>query len=227
MTYDKYYQEFSNEVHSALASYLFWKMLQNKSADEPDLLDALNRTPLSWIFIRHSLQVSLFMTLGRIFDTDDDSFSIDDLLKCCIEDTSIFDKNSLRTRKQEAQRGTTSDWLDEYIANASEPVAQDFKKLRGEVTKHRRIYVRKYQPIRHKIFAHRDKEFLGKNDDLWKETNIGEIEDIIWFLNDLKNALFQTYENGRALKIVQGEPDVNFYEDDFSHLLHQILEKQN
>ena len=82
-------------------------------------------------------------------------------------------------------------------------------------------------PNRETIIRYLLRQARGKNDDLWKETNIGEIEDIIWFLNDLKNALFQTYENGRALKIVQGEPDVNFYEDDFSHLLDQILEKQN
>ena len=99
MNYATYYQEFCNEVHKALASYLFWRMLQRRAYDDPQLLSALNRMPLSWIIIRHALQVTLFMTLGRIFDTDGDALSADAVLKCCIEEVGVFSKGSLRARQ--------------------------------------------------------------------------------------------------------------------------------
>jgi len=97
--YDRYYQEFSNEVHKVFSCYLFWKMLNNRIVEDKKLLSALNRTPLSWIVTRYSLNVSLFITLGRIFDIDNDAFSVDDLLKCCIAEIGSFSLASLWERK--------------------------------------------------------------------------------------------------------------------------------
>jgi len=195
--YDKYYQEYCNEVHLTLGTYLFWKMIQNRAASEPELLSGLNESPTSWILIRHSLQVTMFLTLGRIFDTDGDAFSADDLLKCCINEIDIFSKGKLRERKLKGKNGNIPDWIDEYIGNSYLPVEDDFQRLRGELTKRRKVFQKVYRPIRHKIFAHKDKKFIGKTDELWSETNIGELEEIVWFLNDLKRTLFETYENGR------------------------------
>lgn len=47
--YDRYYQEFCNEVHKIFSCYLFWRMLNNRIAEDKKLLSALNRTPLSWM----------------------------------------------------------------------------------------------------------------------------------------------------------------------------------
>ena len=217
--YDKYYQEYSNEVHKTLGTYLFWKMIQNRAASDSDLLSGLNKTPLSWIMTRHALQVTLFMTLGRIFDIDNDAFSIDDLLKCCIKEIEIFNKENLKNRKMKGQNGKEPDWLEEYIDNAYEPTDIDFQKLRTKVKKHRKVFEEFYQPIRHKLFAHNDKKFMGKADHLWAETNIGQLEEIIWFLHDLKQTLFDTYENGRIPVLQSHKPDTDFYESDYSSLL--------
>ncbi len=177
--YDRYYQEYCNEVHKILSCYIFWKMLQDRPTAEKDLLKALNRTPLSWILIRHSLQVTLFITLGRIFDLDSDAFSVDDLLKCCIENIDIFSLENLRERKLEGQIGREPEWLQEYIQKAYCPNEGDFQQLRGETTKHRKVFEAIYKPIRHKLIAHTDKEYMNKADKLWAETNIGELENII------------------------------------------------
>lgn len=220
--YDRYYQEYSNEVHKILGCYIFWKMLHDRPASEKGLLKALNTTPLSWILIRHSLQVSLFITLGRIFDLDNDAFSVDDLLKHCLENIDIFSLENLRERKLEGQKGKEPEWLREYIQNAYFPVEGDFQRLRGETTKHRKVFERIYKPIRHKIIAHTDKEYMDKADELWAETNIGELEEIIWFLHDLKETLFQTYQNGEKPEIMGRVPDVAYYEKDFGELLNII-----
>ncbi|MCG3111689.1 MAG: hypothetical protein MCM46_07665 [Candidatus Manganitrophus sp. SB1] len=220
--YEKYYQEYCNEVHKTLGSYLFWKMIHNRAASEPELLSALNNTPTSWIIIQHALQVTLFMTLGRIFDGDDDAFSVDDLLTCCIEEIDTFSKESLSNRKIKDQSGNKPAWLEGYIADAYVPTPTDFQKLRGELTKHRKVFKQIYQPIRHKLFAHKDKEFIGKADQLWAETNIDQLEGIIWFLHDLKQTLFDTYVNGRAPLLQNSKPDVDFYESDYASLLDMV-----
>lgn len=219
--YDKYYQIFCDELHKALGCYLFWRMLQKKAYEEPDLLLALNRTPLSWILTRHALQVTLFMTLGRLFDNDSDAFSADDLLRCCIEEIDAFGKDQLRIRKLQVLRGNKPDWLEKYVQDAYEPTSEDFHRLRGELSKHRRVFEQNYRPIRHKLFAHLGKDYIGKNDELWEQTNIGELETILWFLHDLKETLFDAYHNGKKPVLSGRKPDVAFYEDDFAELLDQ------
>jgi hypothetical protein len=226
MKYDTYYQEFCNEVHKALGSFLFWRMIQNRAYNEKELLDALNRTPLSWIMTRHALQVTLFMTLGRIFDTDGDAFSVDDLLKCCVDEIDIFSKDNLEDRKIAAQNGNKPDWLDEYIADADDIQAQDFQNLRGELSKYRKIFEKNYRPIRHKLFAHNEKEQMGRRDELWQQTNIEELKKILWFLHDLKETLFDAYQNGRSPVLKMRAPDVTFYESDFARLLDQTRNSQ-
>jgi hypothetical protein len=197
-------------------------MIQNRTASEEELLNALNRTPLSWIFTRHSLQVTLFITLGRVFDVDNDAFSVDDLLKCCIEEIDIFEPENLRTRKIADIKGSEPEWLPEYIAKAYKPTAEDFNRLRGEVAKRRRVFEEVYRPIRHKLIAHNDKEYMDKADELWAETNIQELEEIIWFLHDLKETMFNTFHNGSKPDLIGREPDIDFYERDFRELLDTV-----
>jgi len=220
--YERYYQVFCNELHTILGSYTFWRMIQNRLATEPELLHALNATPLSWTITRYALQVTLFITLGRVFDPDTAAFSADVLLKTCIREIEIFNKDNLRKRKLDAANTSEPDWLDDYIRNAYEPTESDFQCLRGELTKQRKVFDSVYRPVRHKLIAHRDKEYLGKGDDLWKATNVGELEAILWFLHDLKETLSDAYLNGRQ-PILQGrKPDVGLYERNHKRLLDNI-----
>ena len=94
--YVEYHDHFSNEVYQATACYVIWKNLQNQPAEDDALLMSLNQNALSWVFIRHSMMMSLIMALGRIFDTDGDSVSVDDLIKSCIVDIHQFSKSKLR-----------------------------------------------------------------------------------------------------------------------------------
>ncbi|MFA6190782.1 MAG: hypothetical protein WC665_00385 [Sulfurimonas sp.] len=220
--YNRYYQEFCNEVHKILSCYLFWKILNNRTAKDEKLLSALNETPLSWIVMKHSINVTLFITLGRVFDKDNDSFSVDDLLKCCIKEIDSFSKESLRNRKMEGENGVEPEWLIDYIEKSYTPSVEDFQKLKSEVAKYRKIFEKVYLPIRHKLIAHNDKKYMDKADELWAETNIDELEKIIWFLNDLKETLFDSYHNGKKPLLIKRDPSLDFYERDFGKLLDSI-----
>lgn len=222
LKYGVYYQEFSNEVHKALGCYLMWETFRRRLSEDNELLIALNRTPLSWILTRHALQVTLFMTLGRIFDINSDALSVDDLLKACIDEVAIFSKDSLRERRIRESGGKIPEYLDKYIQESDVIEAKHFHALRAQVKARRRIFEKNYRPIRHKLFAHSDKSVLGNADELWKNTSVKEIEGLIWFLNDMKEAIFNAYNNGRTPILTGRQPDCAFYERDFNGLLDRV-----
>jgi hypothetical protein len=197
-------------------------MIHDRLATEPELLAALNTTPTSWIIARRALLEMLFITLGRIFDANTDAFSADVLLKTCISNIEIFNKDNLRKRKLDAANNKDPAWLDDYIQNSYEPIEKDFQYLRGELAKQKKVFERVYRPIRHKLIAHKDKDYLDKSDELWKETNIDELEGILWFLHDLKKTLSDAYLNGKR-PILQGKkPDLGFYNRSHMRLLDNI-----
>lgn len=218
--YVNYHEHFSNEVYQATAFYVIWKNLQNKPAQDEKLLYALNVNALSWNFIRHSMMVSLIMTLGRIFDTDGDSVSIDDLLKSCINEIHLFSKPSLRERKVKSHNA--SEWIDSYMESVYEPQEQDFQKLKSYIKKYRDIYQTYYKPLRHKLFAHADKEFYSQSDGLWDAVKNVNIEEMLNFLQDLNIAIREAYLNGRKPELRGVKIDESWFANDIQSLLHRI-----
>ncbi len=122
----------------------------------------------------------------------------------------------------EEQNGIEPNWLPDYLEHSYEPSVEDFQRLRSEAAKRRKIFESVYRPIRHKLIAHIDKEYMDKADTLWAETNIGQLEEIIWFLHDLKETLFDTYQNGKQPCLTGREPDLSHYEWDFGELLNAV-----
>ncbi|WP_085297600.1 AbiU2 domain-containing protein [Cognaticolwellia mytili] len=220
-TYTQYHNLFSNEVHQATGSYVIWKVLQNMPSDDPELLSAMNQTPNSWIFLRHSMMLSLIMTLGRIFDIDGDTISIDDLIKSCISDIHLFSKDSLRARKLKGS-GNANEWIDDYMAKVYEPTQKDFQILRGDIAKFRSVYQDVFQPIRHNIFAHSNKEYAEKTDELWAATKKVNIEDLLNFLVDFDATIHEVFNNGKQPILKNRVIDENWFEKDISLLLNKF-----
>jgi hypothetical protein len=219
--YETYFKEYEDELNITIGRFLFWQVLNSRKIISVKMLNKMNETPMAWNFIRYSLFVNYILGLGRIFDTDGDSFSIDDLLKTCIEEIDIFTKEELRKRK--AGSGLDSKHVDECISKAFEPTAKDFHVLRGEVSKRRKVFQDVYRPIRHKIIAHKDLEHLGNSDDLFSNTNVSEISDILEFLNSLQMALFGLYHNGRQPVLGAHKINREYYTNDFKKLLFKAV----
>ena len=218
--YVKYHEHFSNEIYQATACYVIWKNLQNKPAEDEQLLSALNVNPLSWVFIRHSMMVSLIMALGRIFDTDGDSVSIDDLIKSCISDIHIFSKSSLKQRK--LQNHNASEWIDSYMEGAYEPTKNDFQRLKPQIKNYREVYENYYKPLRHKIFAHSDKQYHSQTDELWEATKHANMEEMLNFLEDLNLAIREAYLNGRKPELKGRKFDEEWFAKDIQSLLERV-----
>src|SRR6266702_6860185 len=78
-----------------------------------------------------------------------------------------------------------------------EPVESDFDDLMQAAKTREATYRAHYQPIRHKIIAHKDLATIGSTDALFRVTNIGEIENMLQFLKRVEQMVEQWYLNGR------------------------------
>lgn len=201
---------YSNEVETVCQTFFLWKGINNIASNNEDIFNGLNESPLSWNTITFALQNHYFILLGRLFDTDGDSFSANTFLRKCIENIDQFSKENLRKRKTESASGDLS-WLDAYIENAYEPVESDFQNFRGAITEHKKIYEEIYKPIRNKVIAHKDQKTIEIQEDLYKKTDVGEIEEILNILFQVKEAVFQLLHNGKLCKI----GDFNFNEEEY------------
>jgi len=206
------YSTYRNEVETTCQAFFLWKGIDNLASKDEDILRGLNESPLSWNTIRFSLQNTFFILLGRLFDTDGDSFSVHTFLRGCILNIDQFSKESLRERKISESNGDKS-WLDSYIESAYEPTKQDFHQLRGEITKYKKIYEEIYRPIRNKVIAHKDSETINLQRELYEKTNIGQIEEILNNLFQVKEVVFHLLHNGKLCKI--GDFDFNFNEEEY------------
>jgi hypothetical protein len=220
ITFKRYHVAFSNEIYQATANYVIWKMLQTEAAKDEKLLKALNLSPLSWIFIRHSMIFSLIMALGRIFDTDSNSFSIFALIKSCIENIDLFSKVKLKERKM--QISGAEEWIDEYMKTVHEPCEKDFQILRPEINRYKEIYQTYLRPVRHKILAHRDKEQYENSHELWNAINKANIEGMLNFLEDINLTIRDSFNDGKKLELKGRKIDEQWFAKDILFLLDRV-----
>lgn len=195
---DDYLKEYSNEVAILTKAHFTWKFVNSVASADKEILAALNRTPSSWNVFLHSLQTTTFISLGRIFDSNGGSFSVHGLARYCSKNIHEFDQSSLKTRKIEGY-DKEPEWLEGYLNSAYYPNKGDIKRLKEKISGYREIYEKKYKPIRNKVMAHKDFSKIGKDGELFEETNITELERIISFLNQVKLGVQEQYYNGRKM----------------------------
>jgi len=198
---EKLYQIFHSELTTACWAFYAWKTIHNITAKDNKIYHALNKNSLSWNIILHSLQCTFFITIGRLFDIDEKTFSVHAFLRACITNIDQFSKNVLRERKIKGSETDEFPWLDKYIEKSYQPSKEDFLRLKGEISKRQKQYDSIYKPIRHKIFAHKELKEIKCVDELFKKAKIGEMQDLLCFLYQIENIIFQLLYNGRLMNI--------------------------
>lgn len=179
----------------AAAQFLYsWLAFHNYASGSRVARKALNRNALFWNTHLGALQTSLFMSLGRIFDKDPRSHSINRLLAEASENPKIFSRESLAARKRKQSPGAK--WVRDYVKGAYVPTKNDFSRLARYVANKRKIYEKAYGPIRHKIFAHSSAVTTEKKDSLFSETQLGELQRLVLSLKAFHEAMWQLYFNG-------------------------------
>jgi len=186
---------YSEEVDLASFAFHSWKAIKNNIASDREALTAINSNSLTWGIVLYSLESGFFVSLGRIFDTDPGAFSVFKLLQSCQGKISDFSKDQLRIRK--LPLGLDLNSLDKYISSAYEATAKDFRTIRKEVSKWANLFQKIYQPIRHKLYAHKEIEIIESHQQLFDKTHIGQVQEMLSFLHGVEQFVFELYHNGR------------------------------
>jgi hypothetical protein len=183
------------EAETAAQFFYGYLEIHAAAGAENSIYRLLNTAPLFWNTLLGALQTAAFVALGRIFDQDS-AHNVGQLLRLAEENPQLFSKAALAKRKQGAD-DRPPDWLDNYLRHAYEPKPADFRRLRGYLSKQRKLYLSKYQALRHRVFAHRGLSSASDISALFAKTNIREMQRMLTFLMSLYEAIWQLFVNGR------------------------------
>jgi len=186
---------FRTEVDSAIQFFYAELTINAVCKDNKRTLDLVNKTPLFWCTISGALHTSLFIALGRIFDQNSEH-NVDKLLKVAKDSSEIFLSPALEARKREGNTNA-EEWIYEYMKDVYIPTDADFRRLRGYVSKYRKIYENGYRDLRRKVYAHKELSKSKDVQELYAKTNIREMQRLLIFLNRLHEALWELFHNGR------------------------------
>lgn len=188
-------RHYSAEVDSASYSFHMWKSIHEATADA-DILEAMNRNALSWRVVLHALQTTYFIALGRLFDPDPRSLSVHKLLRLASDHSEEFSRERLRERKLALGFDDLGE-LERYLAATYEPIPGDFDVLLPKADAMTLVFKEKYQPIRHKLLAHRDLAHLSSAAVLYQGTDVGEVEALLLFAYAIECYVRELLNNGR------------------------------
>jgi hypothetical protein len=160
--------------------------------EDADVLGGLNRDADFWVLVSHALHATTFITLHRLFNRNSVG-NTHALLKFATQHPEMFSKARFQARND----GESPEWL----SAAHEASSEDFRTLRREVARRRKVYDNVYLPIRGKIIAHRI--YIGAEErERYAATRIDELLELCSFFPAFHEALFRWYRVG-------ARPEVN------------------
>jgi len=208
--------EFENKLHTFMEEvlcaedcYYTSKTIHVMASENGAIHRALNRNGFFWQRTINSLEVNLIMTIGRIFDSRNDSFSIFQLLHFCKTNKEVFSKYQLEKRKS---KDLNPEQLREYMKDKPEEIVsiKDLEEIESKVNFYKDIFNKKYIQIRSAIFGHKSLKIIDKEDALFSKTSTDELEAMLDFLNRVSIAMWELYNNGRNIKLNNTEPSHDF-----------------
>jgi len=188
-------ETFGDEVNEAVSCFSIWVTMHRIARNNRHVYDVFNQYGDFWVACARALHANSLIVLGRIFDKDRRTHSVERLLTLAEKKPSIFSKTALEKR---AQRRITGPLLRDFMDRACVPSATDLKRIRSRMNARRKTFQGSYEKLRNKVFAHRDRDgasiFAAK-------TNIQELARLLDFLNRLYYALWNLFHNGRKLTL--------------------------
>jgi len=216
----------TDEVYEAVCVHHIMEEINRLALDDEPVFRAMNEQPLFWRAHRATSQASLFLCLGRIFDTNDSATSIHRLVRNTMANVHIFSRAALGARKRVV--GAEPAWLNTFLSVVWEPQsAADLRFLKDALKPRAKLFESVYRPIRHAVYGHR----LKSNDEagvaLFPQTSREEVGKILDFLHDLTSAINELYLNGTKPSLGRDFEDHNErIRDEARAVMRKIAEAQ-
>jgi hypothetical protein len=198
MTSDEYGRllyRIREEVETSAAAFYTFQEINRFALEGGESYAKLNRDARFWNLQIHGLHTAYFMGLGRLFDKRSDVDSLIHLLDATEANPGIFSKEALAERKRRASGEANPEWLARYLDGVWEPTVDDLRAIRKEVEPSIRVYRHKYAGIRHKMFAHseRNRQLIAEAVD---RTVAAEVDMMFLDLLEVIDTLHALYDNG-------------------------------
>lgn len=191
--FERELEVFGGEVEEAIQCFHVWLTVHAVARKSKKVYSLLDRHAAFWNTTLRALQANALIVLGRIFDRDKRSHTVDRLLHLAATNPGIFSASALRRRKTQ-RSAKASEWLDDYMRDVHVPTASDFSRWRRYVDVRRRLYERSYKDVRNKVFAHKSRidvsSFLAK-------ANVRQLGRLLASLERLHDVLWNLLHNGK------------------------------
>ena len=163
-----------------------------------DTLMALNKTPTFWITVRVGLEYQAIISAGKIFGSRKaNPHNIDSFFQVLREcHAEVFAPAALEARKRQGS-ANAEEWLPDYMKRIHVPTIKDVHRLHELMQPHRKTYETQWAQIRNQHVAHTDVVDPAAPWEMFQKTHIPDFENSISFLNQLENAIWNLYHNGR------------------------------
>lgn len=207
--YEQEFQIFATNIRSAARSFYYHRelmhqvytdglkhqQLPNGYFQDSKMYQAMNSNSQFWETYNFSSIFHTILTLGRIFDKDPRSHSINRLSKL-IKRSCIFSKEELRKRKI-SESDNANEWIDEYIDNVNEFSQEDYQSIFqyiAETLEHWDCV----KDVRNKLYAHQDVLGFDRKSEIREKATYDVIEKIIARLLTIEHILWEAFHNGRT-----------------------------
>ncbi len=186
------------DLDAAIKSNTAYLKIHALAADDREVFQKYNRFAEFWSLCTYALQTTFFVSLGRIFDPRRDTLSIHKLVKATVDNHVFFSKEALRELKRRQSHPTNSElpWLEDFVSNAWEPKAGDLDFIQAALKPHADKFTVIYQPIRHKVYAHKSTGDDAAISVLFAKTRVADITEILCFLDTLVEGIRHMAWNG-------------------------------
>ena len=196
MTSQQYWHDLSlitTDLEKGLQTFYIHRFINQAAVQDKAVSQMLNRRAWFWNMQMLSLQTTLFIVLGRIFDHT--AHSIKKVMTATLEHPELFSREALYARR--LGDGPKPDWLENFITEAHEPTIKELQSLETKLQEWTDKFDQCYRPLRNKVFAHRALKQNAAVNKLAQKTNVNELEQLLLFLYDLTTTLEDMFNNGQ------------------------------
>ena len=179
---------FHSECDAAVRYFYAGYGLQVSILKTPAAAAGLNKAPAFWNATLDALKASTLITLGRVFDPDQNNHSLTRLIAFSQSNLQIFGAAALRHRMQESQ------WRAQDFY---EPSPDDFRRLKRLIASRRREYETLLRPWRHRLYAHRGVLDSTELEGVPPDLEAARLQKLVSFLPRVHGLLWRLYYDGQ------------------------------
>lgn len=208
-----------NDVDQAIQFFLIHDATFSSIKKDKRIEDQINTYRRYWNFLLHGLQAGLFLSLGRLFDTNG-GHGFRRTFALAKAQRSMFSISSISLRKSRA--GLTDSEVKTYMEGKVDLSGEYLDRLAEYAEEFRIVYGRACKKIRDEIFAHSTSVNHQQKIDLFQQLNEEEIFNLIAFAKSMLDALLSLYYNGTEVRIPFNLPAFDSGADDNSEAIKSI-----